>query len=295
MTVRVALHVPINSAHGLPLMHEAPLRRIQLRLPEDNGSSQAFPFSIPTLEGLEVLDLEGPVCCFVGENGSGKSTLLEALDIATELPTVGTVSAARDRSLVAQKRLARRLRLVWNRRSHRGFFLRSEDFFGFARRLVEMRAELEEELVEIDGTYADRSDYARMLAKGPANRSLHEMDARYGENLDANSHGEGFLKLFRSRLVPQGLYLLDEPEAALSPQSQLALLAMIKEGVDAGSQFLIATHSPILMAIPNAIIYCFDHRPACRVAFEELEHVRLMRDFLFQPERFLRHLWTDGG
>ena len=276
-------------------MHDAPLRRIQLRPPEDNGSSRAFPFSIPTLEGLEALDLEGPVCCFVGENGSGKSTLLEALAIATELPTVGSVSAARDQSLVAQKRLARRLRLVWNRRSHRGFFLRSEDFFGFARRLVEMRTEFEEELVEIDGTYADRSDYARTLAKGPASRSLTEMDARYGKNLDANSHGEGFLMLFRSRLVPQGLYLLDEPEAALSPQSQLALLAMIKEGVDSGSQFLIATHSPILMAIPNATIYCFDHRPACRVAFEELEHVRLMRDFLSRPERFLRHLWTDDG
>ncbi len=208
---------------------------------------------------------------------------------------MGTVNASRDRSLEEQARLARHLRLVWNRRGHRGFFLRAEDFFGFARRLVEMRARFKEELVEIDEAYADRSDYARMLAKGPANHSLGEMEDRYGENLDANSRGESFLKLFRSRLVPRGLYLLDDPEAALSPQSQLALLAMIKDRVDTGSQFLIATHSPILMAIPNAIIYSLDQRPVGRVEFQELEHVWLMRDFLSQPERFLRHVWTDGG
>ena len=245
------------------------------------------------LQGLEAFDLDGPVCCFVGENGSGKSTLMEALAIATGLPTVGAVSASRDRSLEAQGRLARCLKLVWSRRSHRGFFLRAEDFFGFARRLVEMRAEFQEELREIDTKYQDRSELARMLAKGPAKRSLGEMEGRYGEDLDANSHGESFLKLFQSRLVPGGLYLLDEPEAALSPQSQLAFLAMIKDSVDEGSQFLIATHSPILMAIPGATIFSFDHRPVAAVEFEDLEHVNLMRDFLARPERFLRHLWAD--
>ncbi len=219
---------------------------------------------------------------------------MEALAIATGLPTVGSVAASRDRSLEAQGRLAKCLKLVWNRRSRLGFFLRAEDFFGFARRLVEMRAEFREDLRNIDEAYQDRSEYARMLAKGPANRSLGEMEGRYGENLDANSHGESFLKLFQSRLVPGGLYLLDEPEAALSPQSQLAFLAMIKDSVDDGSQFLIATHSPILMAIPGAKIYSFDQRPVGSVAFEELEHVNLMRDFLAQPARFLRHLWTEG-
>ena len=219
---------------------------------------------------------------------------MEALAIATELPTVGRVSASRDRSLEAQGRLARCLKLVWGRRARRGFFLRAEDFFGFARRLVEMRAEFQEEIEEIDETYRDRSALARMLAKGPANRSLGEMESRYGENLDASSHGESFLKLFQSRLVPGGLYLLDEPEAALSPQSQLAFLGMIKDSVDDGSQFLIATHSPILMAIPGATILSFDQRPVCAVEFDDLEHVNLMRDFLAKPERFLRHLWRDG-
>ncbi len=273
---------------------QIPLRRVEFRLPEDDGSPRVFPFSVSALQGLDALDFGGPVCCFVGENGSGKSTLMEALAIATGLPTVGTVSASRDRSLEAQGRLARCLKLVWNRRTHRGFFLRAEDFFGFARRLGEMRAEFQDELKEIDETYRDRSALARTLAKLPANRSVGEMESRYGEDLDANSHGESFLKLFQSRLVPGGLYLLDEPEAALSPQSQLAFLTMIKDSVDDGSQFLIATHSPILMAIPGATIYSFDQRPVGAMEFEDLEHVSLMRDFLAQPERFLRHLWSDG-
>lgn len=249
-----------------------------------------FPFSVAALQGLDTLDCDGTVCCFVGENGSGKSTLMEALAIATGLPTVGSVSASRDRSLEAQARLARCLKVVWNRR---GFFLRAEDLFGFARRLVEMRAEFKDDLQKIDKNYQDRSEYARMLARGPANRSLGEMEGRYGENLDAHSHGESFLRLFQSRLVPGGLYLLDEPEAALSPQSQLAFLAMIKDSVDDGSQFVIATHSPILMAIPEATIFSFDHRPVSTVQFEDLEHVNLMRGFLARPEKFLRHLWTD--
>ena len=276
------------------LSHQIPLRKVEVRLPEGDGRPSQFPFSVSALQGLEGLEFGGPVCCFVGENGSGKSTLMEALAIATGLPTVGTVAASRDRSLEAQRRLARCLKLVWDRRAHRGFFLRAEDFFGFARRLVEMRAEFQKDLEQIDETYRDRSALARMLAKGPANRSLGEMESRYGQDLDANSHGESFLQLFQSRLVPAGLYLLDEPEAALSPQSQLAFLAMIKDSVDDGSQFLIATHSPILMAIPGATIYSFDERPVSTVEFEDLEHVNLMRDFLARPERFLRHLWTEG-
>ena len=119
------------------------------------------------------------------------------------------------------------------------------------------------------------------------------MEGRDGDNLDVKSHGESFLRLFQSRLVPGGLYLQDEPEAALSPQSQLAFLAMIKDSVDDGSQFLIATHSPILMAIPEATIFSFDHRPVSTVHFEDREHVNLMRGFLAWPERLLSYLWTD--
>jgi predicted ATPase len=141
-------------------------------------------------------------------------------------------------------------------------------------------------------TWSTKDDYAKTLARGPAAGSIRAMEDRYGEDVDARSHGESFLQLFRSRLAPQGLYLLDEPEAALSPQSQLGFIAMLKDAVDSGSQFLIATHSPILMAVPNARILSFDRDPPGYVPYERLEHVILMRDFLQHPERFLRHIWV---
>ncbi len=266
------------------------LTRITLALPDD-APSAGFPFHVPSFQALESLDLSSPVTFFVGENGSGKSTMLEALAAATSLPTVGSQSAARDPSLEAQRRLSKCLRLSWTKRTHKGFFLRAEDFFGFARSISEMRVRFKHEAEEMAEKFKDHSPMARMLAQGPARKSVAQLEERYGADLDANSHGESFLKLFQSRFVPGGLYLLDEPEAALSPQSQLALIAMLRDMVDQESQFIIATHSPILMAIPGATIYSFDERPVDRVAYDQLESVTLMRDFLQAPGRFLGHLW----
>ena len=116
------------------------------------------------------------------------------------------------------------------------------------------------------------------------------MEKRYGAQLDANSHGESFLKLFQSRFVPGGLYLLDEPEAPLSPQSQLALLSMLGEMIAQQAQFIIATHSPMLLAFPGARIYTFDVIPVKAVAYEDLDHVRITRDFLNAPERYLNRI-----
>jgi predicted ATPase len=116
------------------------------------------------------------------------------------------------------------------------------------------------------------------------------MQRRYGEGLDARSHGESFLALFQARFVPGGLYLLDEPEAPLSPIRQLALIAALKQMVAQDAQFIIATHSPILMAFPDAQIYNFDVCPPQVVAYAGLEHVRLTRDFLDNPEAFLKYL-----
>lgn len=251
-----------------------------------------FPFSVPAIRTLERLELTGPVTLFVGENGSGKSTLLEAIAAAARVPTVGAVELAADETLAAQRRLAGTLRLGWSRRTARGFFLRAEDFFGFATRLAQERSELLARLAEVEVEYrtARRSGYALGLAQGPARRSVAEMEHRYGVNLDANSHGESFLKLFQSRFVPGGLYLLDEPEAPLSPQSQLALLALLADMVTQDAQFLIATHSPILLAFPRAAIYSFDRPPVREVAYDELDHVTLTRDFLNRPDQYLRRL-----
>lgn len=255
-----------------------------------SADDHAFPFSVPVIRSLDTLSFPTPVTFFVGENGSGKSTLLEGIASASGLPAVGAADLAADATLDAQRRLGQALTLTWSRHTGRGFFLRAEDFFGFAKRLSAMRVEFNQRIAELEVEYADRSSWAKGLAMGPARASLAEMERRYGADLDAQSHGQGFLRLFQSRFVPGGLYLLDEPEAPLSPQSQLALMVMIQDMLAEDAQFIIATHSPILLAFPGATIYSFDAVPAEQVPYEELEHVTLTRSFLNAPERYLRAL-----
>jgi predicted ATPase len=254
---------------------------------------RAYPFTVPAVRATPALAFRTPVTFFVGENGSGKSTWLEGIAAAAALPAVGSDDLDADATLAPARALARQVKLTWRGpRARRGFFLRAEDFFGYTKRLAQMRASMLAELTTLAAEYErdGRSAYALGLAQGPLRASLGDMERRYGIDLDANSHGQSFLKLFQSRLVPEGLFLLDEPEAPLSPQSQLALLAMLADLVAAGAQFVIATHSPILLAFPGAEIYSFDELPARVVPYAELEHVRLTREFLAAPERYLRHL-----
>jgi len=267
----------------------AHLRSIELSEVRE-GAKERFPFSVPIIRQLERLNFDQPITFLVGENGSGKSTLLEGIAAAVNLPTIGSQSLERDETLGAQRELARSLSLVWNRRVRRGFFLRAEDFFGFTKELSKLRAELLTRLQELDGEYANRSAWSKGLASGPTAASLADMERRYGVNLDENSHGQSFLKLFQSRFVPGGLYLLDEPEAPLSPQSQLALLAMIADMVNQDAQFIIATHSPILLGAAGAVIYNCDRAPIEKAQYDELDHVAITRDFLNHRDRYLRHL-----
>ncbi|HEX7541291.1 MAG TPA: AAA family ATPase [Anaerolineales bacterium] len=263
------------------------LQSVQLRpLPD----TRTFPFSLSLLQSLKELHFETPVTLLVGENGTGKSTLLEGLACAAEMVVVGSENARSDKSLANARELAKYFKLSWTKRTHRGFFLRAEDFFGYAKRVNQMRAEMESDLREIDEEYKGRSDYARDLAKMSTAHELGDIRQRYGEGLDSRSHGESFLALFQSRFVPNGLYLLDEPEAPLSPIRQLALIAAIKDMVAQNGQFIIATHSPILMAFPGATILNFDRGAIHSARYDELEHVRLMRDFLQDPQTFLHNL-----
>lgn len=267
-----------------------------LRLAEPMASERdAFPFAIPALRGLREMSFPGPVTFFAGENGSGKSTLLEAIALATDLPTVGSRETGMDDSLTSQRKLARGLTGVWNRKTHRGFFLRAEDFFGFIGRLESIKAEMAARLEEIERDYQGRSELAKRLAMGPVAATLSSIESRYGENLDANSHGETFLHVFRERFVPDGLYLIDEPEAALSPQSQLGFVSMMADAVNEGGQFIIATHSPVLMAVPGATIYNFDESPLREVGYDGLEGIQLLKAFMQAPERYMRHLWAVSG
>ena len=249
-----------------------------------------FPFNLPVVKSLETIELTAPVTFFVGENGSGKSTLLEAVACAAGSITVGSESVKTDKSLISVRKLAQQLRLSWQKRTHKGFFLRAEDFFGYVKNLAQTRQELEDDLKSVDREYVGRSKLAHDLAKMPFAGQLHDIQRRYGEGLDVHSHGEAFLSLFQSRFVPEGLYLLDEPEAPLSPVRQLAFIAALKRMVEQDSQFIIATHSPIILAFPEAAILSFDADPIQRVNYQDLEHVKLIRDFLNNPESYLRHL-----
>lgn len=261
------------------------------------GDDEAFPFTVPAIRTLDHLSVDTAVTFFVGENGSGKSTLLEGMAAAARLATIGSADLQRDETLTVQRRLGKALRLAWAKRATRGFFLRAEDFFGFTKRLARERVELQQQVAEIDRDYTagGRSQYAKGLAQGPLRASLADMERRYGIDLDANSHGQSFLKLFQSRFVPGGLHLLDEPEAPLSPQSQLALLAMLADMIRQDAQFIIATHSPLLLAFPGARLYNFDATPIQAVAYEDVDHVRITRDFLTAPQRYLNRILGTGS
>jgi predicted ATPase len=251
---------------------------------------ELFPYNLPVIRTLESLEFPTPVTMLVGENGSGKSTLLEAIACAVGSITIGSESVKTDKTLDSVRQLSRHFRLVWEKRTRKGFFLRAEDFFGYARRISQMKEELKGELKTVDQEYVDRSKYASDLAKMSFRRELHSLEQRYGEGLDSRSHGESFLQLFQSRFVPGGLYLLDEPEAPLSPISQLGFISMLKQMINENAQFIIATHSPIILAFPGATILNFDTLPIQPVEYHDIDHVALMKDFLNNPESYLMRL-----
>lgn len=258
-----------------------------LRLDDPGKDSGAYPFSIPAIATLDRLELHAPVTFFAGENGSGKSTLLEGIAAAAGSIPVRADDDLTRQTLVHAEALARKLKLEWSRKTRHGFFLRAEDFFDFAKRMTGLMTELEESAAEFDSTL---TGYGRQLARGAVLGQHRAIAERYGSDPNARSHGESFLQFFQARFTGPGLYLLDEPDTALSPQSVLGLIAMLKDMVSQGAQFIIATHSPILMGCPDASIISFDRYPVAEIEYDDVEQVTLMRDFLRQPQAFLRRL-----
>ena len=225
-----------------------------------------FPFSLPAVRDLERIRFQRSVTFLVGENGSGKSTLLEALAVAAGFNAEGGSRNFNFASRASHSELHRHVRLVRSQRRPRtGFFLRAESLYNVA-------TELERLGILHDENFAN---------------------AYGGDTLHARSHGEAFLALLRHRFGPEGLYFLDEPESALSPQRQLAALVRMHELVAVGSQFIIATHSPILMAYPGARIYLCGDDGLSEVSYEETEHVRITRRFLHDPDRALTQLFAN--
>lgn len=249
---------------------------------------RGYPFDLPLIRDFESVEFDRPVTFFIGENGSGKSTLMEAIATGIGLPTIGSEDIRRDPTLANVRKLGDTLRYSWKIKTRQGFFLRAEDFFGFTKRLNQLHTEFDSDIEDLE---SELSGYGLLLARGAILGQKRALADRYGADLDENSHGESFLKVFQTRFTQPGLYLLDEPEAPLSPQRQLTLISLVKKMVEEKqAQFIIATHSPILMAFPDARILEFRDGMINEIAYEETEHYTLTRNFLNNPEMYLRHL-----
>lgn len=254
------------------------LREVNYKI--DPNDYPNYPFNLPIFQNLNQLVFDKPITILVGDNGTGKSTILESIAAAGELITLGNDFKAP----AFGKEIKKSIKIIWNLKSRVGFYFKANDFIQFIEKTKQVKKESREAIEEIDRSNLDP------LAKMPHARTLYDLKQLYGDGLEFRSHGESFLDLFRSRFQANGLYILDEPEAPLSPINQLALISMMKDAIDEGAQFVIATHSPILMAFPDAKIYSLEMDSISTVAFDDLEHVNITRDFLNNPGSFLKHL-----
>ena len=263
------------------------LSSLRLRnFPEDEKDK--FPWTLPIVKDLEELVFDNNISFFVGENGSGKSTILEAIAAYTGVPLAGSFRLEDDASLAAANRLADYLSIRFAEKTHHGFFVRAEDFIGFSRHIKNQIKELDNEIKEIKENFTGGDI---KLALGPLEGEKHNFIKRYTKDLEAMSHGEGFMKFFTSRITGKGLYLIDEPEAALSPTRQLSLLSLIMEKVkETGSHFVIATHSPIIMSVPNSEVFYFQDGKISKVDYKETEHYLLTKIILDTPEQVMKEL-----
>ena len=244
----------IGMTAGAPHIGGGFLDRLDMTLPR----RREFPFTIPAIRKLKRMEFHPAVTFFIGENGTGKSTLMEAIAVKCAFSTAGGWKRGMTDDLQPSSDLHRHLTLSRRAYPSDGWFLRAESFHNIA--------------TEID---------ERGIEYGYGGKSLH-----------AQSHGESFLALLTNRLLGDGIYLLDEPEAALSPQRQLAVLTLLHRLVYHHSQLVIATHSPILLAYPHARIYEFGDHGIREIAYQETEHYQITKDFLNNHARMLDLLLT---
>lgn len=232
-----------------------------IRLDEDQGE-RSYPFSIPAVRDIERILFSCPVTFLVGENGSGKSTIVETVAVTAGFNAEGGTKDYNFSTEDTTSRLADTAILIrGTRREKYGYFLRAESFYTTAN-------------------YAEKGTF------GPAGPIPILFD---GKHIHEQSHGEAFLSIVNS--FRPGLFIFDEPESALSPQRQLRLMYAIHELEKEGSQFIIATHSPILLAYPGAKIYQLSQTGVDEIGYEDIEHVKMTRDFLNNPAAFTDKLF----
>lgn len=227
-------------------------------------SDGEYPLNLPVLRSGLQIELDRPVTLFVGENGTGKSTLLEAIAMQCGFnASGGSKSHVYGEPTTDVSALSESLRLGWLPRVTNGFFMRAESFSLFAS--------------YIDALAGDEPDL---------------LNAYGGKSLHAQSHGESFLALFLNRFGKNAIYILDEPEAALSPDRQLAFLKVIHDLEETGHvQIIMATHSPIIMSYPNSLLLHFKDEHIYKANYRDTEHFQTTVNFLQNPERYFKHLF----
>lgn len=253
---------------------------------------QGWPFNISIIENLSEMDFDTPVTFIAGENGTGKSTLIETLALKLNMPAIGRTDTSYDASLKDLVPLADIMKTTVKAMPRNKFFLRSEDFFNFVLKLNMEQNDLLNELKRVEEEYKDKSQFTKNQARTAYVNSYYQLKNTYGEDLlEAASHGESFIRLFNSRISPNGLYILDEPAVPLSPLRQLTLLHIIKQmSEEQNCQFIIATHSPILLAYGKGTIYSLDNGTIGKVKWQDLESVQLLKDFFEAPDRYIERL-----
>lgn len=234
-------------------------------------AGEEYPFCC--LKKIGRLKLESRISIFCGGNGAGKSTLLELLSEKCGVHRVGTAKAH------FSDEVLRRVKTGRSEIPEHRFFFSAEEFLGYIFGLKRMKQEAEEALDEIESEGKFQGE-AKALASMPHARTLYEIENMYGRELANCSHGEGFLEFFKSRVRPRGLYILDEPESALSYENQYRLAYFIHEAAKEKSQFLIATHSPVISLVPGAEIFFMKDGEAKKTAYDDLEDIRFLRMFL---------------
>lgn len=231
---------------------------------EEVPSFNQYPYNLPSLKTFEELPFHPKVTFFIGENGMGKSTLLEAVAVTLGFNPEGGSFNFSFSTYDSHSSLASFLKVIKGGEKPRdGFFLRAESFYNVASNIEEM----------------DREGMGPRIIDSFGGRSLHEQ-----------SHGEAFFSTFLHRFRGNGIYILDEPEAALSPLRQMSMLTRIHDLVKEDSQFIIATHSPIIMAYPDARIYEFSNKGIVEKKLEETNHYQMMKQFFDNKERMIHHL-----